>query len=350
MNQKLAYVSFLLLLLLVWTATPAHAQEAPPDGPAFLVISLDATNFDTTGIKAKGAQAGSTTITVMIGTFSSGGDGPQSTVFTLDELVTVPLPLDKNGNPIDITTLDGHDATIFGSFEAYNLTTGALEPHVITTTSATIDSEIQQAVVDAAGDLQTAIAGDPFMTTGEIANIVYKKMPKGTSATLSDVASAMFNTDNSLDATTDPSGDPLVESEGDLLPHAPGSAGLFHYTFSFDKDGDLSADYVRYVKLSVSENSVDLSKQGVLPVVVLSDAGFYAGDVSWVKLNGVEPSSSSLSDANGDGISDLLVKFDVPELVKHGLSTTNKTVTLTGEVDDGTHTYKIYGTATVNAK
>ncbi len=366
--------SFLLLVtfFFAWAAPPADAQD---DGPVFLVIALDNADgsvgqFDVTGIKANGKDGGSNTIIVRVGTLSSGGPdgGATDTTFTSEPPADgVPLPKIA-GTYLDPTTLEGNEATVFGSFEVEPLTGGDLEPHMLTTSGATIDPEIQAAVFAAAATLDAAVASDPFMKTGEIADMVFQELPNSSDVTLDDVAVALFGADGT------PTGDPTlvggvtgsVECEGELFPHTEGDA-LFEFKLSLKKTTDKNgnngkfADYsldklIRFVAIVVKESSVNPDKQGNMPLAVLSEPGFDATNVDTGTVllfvdggsgTGVSPSSTSVSDQNGDGIDDLACHFSVPDLKAEGLSTSTTSVTLTASLNDGT---SIRGTGPITVK
>lgn len=363
-----AWRSLLLafVLLLAWTAAPAQAQD---DGPMFLVIALDNADgtvgeFDVTDIKAKGKDGGSNTIIVRIGTLT-GGEGDATSVTFTSEPPEDGVPLPKTaGVYLDPTTLVGNEATYFGTFEVQPYE-GDAEPHMLTTAGVTIHPDVQFAAFAASADLDAAIADDPFMRTGEIADIVFQHLPNGSDLSLDDVAVALFGPDDG----TGPEGPTLetvdstsVECEGELFPHEEGDA-LFDFKFSLAKtSGGKHAAYeleklVRFVEIGVKETSVNPDKQGNMPLAIYSDAGFDAGDVdtSTVLLfvvggtgNGVAPASTSLSDQNGDGLDDLLCHFSVPDLKTEGLSTSTTSVTLTATLGDGPTT--IRGTSAINVK
>ena len=363
--DRRAWRSLLVVFVLffAWAASPAQAQ----DGPVFLVIALDnadgtAGEFDVTDIKAKGKDGGSNTIIIRIGTLTGGTDGGATDVTFTSEPPEDGIPLPKTaGVYLDPTTLDGNEATYFGTFEVQVV---PAEPHMLTTSGATIDPDIQAAAFAAAADLDAAIADDPFMKTGEIADIVFQQLPGSSTLTLDDVAEALFGPDDETGPTL---GEPVsgsVECEGELFPHEEGDA-LFDFKFSLTKNtanNGKRADYaleklVRFVEVVVKESSVNPDKQGTMPVAIYSEPGFDATDVDVDSVllfvdggtgDGVAPSSTSISDQNGDLIEDLVCHFSVPLLKEEGLSTSTTTVTLTATLGDGPTT--IRGTSAINVK
>lgn len=347
------------VLLFAWAAAPAQAQ----DGPVFLVIALDnadgsAGEFDVTDIKAKGKDGGSNTIIIRIGTLTGGTAGGATDVTFTSEPPADGIPLPKTGSTyLDPTTLNGNEATYFGTFEVQPYE-GDAEPHMLTTSGTAIDPDIQAAAFAAASDLDAAIGDDPFMKTGEIADIVFQQLPNSSTLTLDDVAEALFGPD---DETGPALGEPVsgsVECEGELFPHEEGDA-LFDFKFSLTKNtanNGKRADYaleklVRFVEVVVKESSVNPDKQGTMPVAVYSEPGFDAANVDTATVLlfvdggtgiGVEPSSTSIDD-----FGDLVCHFSVPDLKTEGLTTSTTTVTLTATLDDGT---SIRGTSAINVK
>jgi hypothetical protein len=369
--DRRAWRSLLVVFVLffAWAALPAQAQAV--DGPVFLVIALDnadgtAGTFDVTDIKASGKDAGSNTIIVKVGTLSSGGEigGANDTTFTSEPPADgVPVPK-ISGVYLDPTTLEGNESTVFGTFEVQPLEGGDLEPHMLTTSSEStteIDPVIQAAVFAAASALEAAVAEDPFMKTGEIADIVFQELPNNSTLTRSDVAEALFGPDGPSDPQLlGPNSDPptasgTVECDGELFPHEEGAA-LYEFKIALkatkDSKGNNSkfADYdlaklIKNVEVVVKESSVNPDKNGTMPVAIYSGPGFDAADVDTDSVllfvvggtdTGVPPSSTSVSDQNGDGISDLVCHFSVPTLVSDaGLSSSTTKLKLTGALNDG---------------
>lgn len=355
-----------LVLFCSLAAVPAQAQDPQP-GPMFLVIALDDADgigeFDITEIKTKGKDAGSDTIIVRVGTLTGGDEGTTDVILTSDD-PSFPLPK-VQGEYLDLNTLVGNEATYFGTYEVYPYS-GAdeTEPHMLTTAAAPINPEIQAAVFAAASALDAAVDADPFMRTGEIAGIVFDELASGSTVTLDQIAEALFGPDETPPLLT---GDEFaVECEGELFPHEEDAPKLFDFKFSVTKDSKGKSakfaleDLVRHVTVAVKESSVNPDKQGTMPFAILSSGGFDAADVDTstvllycdypaVTENGVAPSSSSISDQNGDGIEDLLLHFSVPDLkADQNLSTSTKTVTVWAVLDDGKT--RITGTSDINTK
>jgi hypothetical protein len=88
---------------------------------------------------------------------------------------------------------------------------------------------------------------------------------------------------------------------------------------------NLRLDLVREVEIDVrpgsSSNRVNLRSRGVLPVALLSSEDFDAtlADFSTLAIGGVAPERVHESDVDGDGRTDLLLQFRIPDLEDAGV-------------------------------
>ncbi len=143
--------------------------------------------------------------------------------------------------------------------------------------------------------------------------------------------------------------------------HQVCAAGAYTVTLAVtDKDGGTGSDgltvTVPYLAIGIDisptdlPNPVNLNKKGVLAVAVLGSATFDAtaidpasltlGDEALtdthvvLKNNGTY--QTSLEDVNGDGIMDMVAKFDIPTLVANGdLTSASTSLVLRGFLADG---------------
>lgn len=330
-----ACVSLCFALGFLWAAPAAHAQEQTNNGSVFLVISLT-DSFDTSGNAdfPFDGTSGSDTIIVNIGTMIGGAPSPRGARFQPASITTIPLP-----GEFTFTSLQGNDATIFGSFQTDDLET--ITPHVVTPTATDVDPAIQAAVFASSADLAAAINpnndGSPFKTTGQIAQIVFNHLPEGSDIGLEQVAAAIFDTDVTLAAST------TCEAEGDLFPHQPDEP-LFHFAFSFDEDGTFDAlDVCLSVDIDVkpgkSKNAIHLNSKGKVKIAILSSDTFDATDTDpcTVQIGGVFAVKTKVKDVNKDGMDDLVCSFKISDLVCSGVVDKDTTeLTLTAFLFDDT--------------
>lgn len=330
MRSRSVFALLFLTVAFLWAAPVAHAQ----DGDVFLIISLEP-EFDTT---VTSSESGSDTIIVRIGSLTSGVPTPGQTRFqNAPTPPTIPLP-----GGFDLNTLNGNEATIFGSFTTEEFE--SVEAHMVTPVPAGINPLIQAAAFAASATLAAAIDpafdGDAFMTTGEIAGFVHAELPEGSEISLSEVAEAIFGTDVTMTASTT-----MCDAEGGLFPHEPDDL-LFEFEFSFDDDGDFSAlDVCLHADVEVKENSINLKKKGSVAVTIYASDNFDIDDIDedMIEIGGVAPDKVTFSSKK------VLCHFSIPDLVAAGvLDSTTTEVTLTAFlVSDGSC---IEGTAPVNVK
>jgi hypothetical protein len=330
--RRLAVALSVAALSFVPFLRSAQADEEPPyapyTAPVYMIISFD----DTFVV---GGPHPSHTIMANIGSFV-GGAGFIDTQFVVNQtLQAIQFP-DGRHDPT-FAELSNNSATIVGSFQTSDL----LQIHMVTPASGTISPDIQAAVFTAshAGALDALLASTDFPTTVDIADVVAEYLPQGTSVTSTQLLSALFN-----------SGEPLgmgesavLVGEGEMFPHAPDSASLFHYELQVAEDGTVTTDFCLRVGVDVhpgsTTNPVNVkSKNGVVPIAILSEPGFDALDVdpTTATIGGVSPTQWTTSDVDDDGDDDLLLKWDVPELVAAGaLSLSTTSLTMRAERSDG---------------
>ncbi|MEX1027025.1 MAG: hypothetical protein WD049_03320 [Candidatus Paceibacterota bacterium] len=106
-------------------------------------------------------------------------------------------------------------------------------------------------------------------------------------------------------------------------------------------------DAVIDVKPGSDPNSISLKSKGVLPIGIFStqvangeaeDFDATTTDTSTIELNGVriDPRHAAFEDIDGDGDDDLILHFDMPELVDEGVLDENSVdLLLTAEFDGG---------------
>lgn len=142
-------------------------------------------------------------------------------------------------------------------------------------------------------------------------------------------------------------------ADGLVVGHSFASAGLSNVIVTAtDKDGGMSTPVTHSilviqpvnidVKPDSSHNKVNVKSQGVIPVAILTTAGFDAAQVigSSVQLEGVSASHFALEDVDRDGDLDLILHFRTQDLLDAlGLSlnsgdSINVATKLTGETID----------------
>jgi hypothetical protein len=315
----------LLVAALAWAAPAARAQ----DGDVFLIVSLEA-EFDTS-VEFDDEDFGSPTIVVRIGSLTSGVQDPRQTHFLPEEEPpTVPL------GDIDLSELDGNESTIFGSFTTEEF--DSTEPHMVTPAAGAIDPEIQAAVFAASPFLAAAADETPFMTTGEVAEIVYDAANElagegGTDLTLSEIAEALFGASTPLGVTEEPDETFSCEAEGELFPHQPKEEPVFAFEFAFDEDGTFSSlDVCFLVEAEVKENSVNLGKNGSVSIAIYSSDTFDSDDIdeTTVEIDGV------FADEVHFAANKATAQFSVQDLVDAGVLASDTTeVTIQALLSDG---------------
>jgi hypothetical protein len=379
-GRALALLAFTFMV--GWLAAPALAQEgptpppAPPvndsDGLAFLIISLDDTFVFTGGSE----PTGSPTIVVSIGTLAGGPEVGNTRFVTAGGLV-IPVTADDLPDGITFESLGGNEVTVLGTFQ----TTEDPEVHLVTADPGSVVNDIEQAVYNATrsesfDDLfWDSEGGTPlFPTTVQIAEFIAGFPPlaeepepgegeefpppppwEASSTDTADVAEAIFETDDVLNLNDETT--PTVEADGEMFPHPDAAPVLFTYAIEADEDGNFTSDVCLIVEIDIKPgsdpNSINLKKQGSLPVAILSSDTFDATDVDEgtvvivgivggeevsvgpvVKNNGTL--QCSVEDVDDDGDDDLVCHFSVPELKEAGLLDANTVkLVVRGEDFDG---------------
>jgi hypothetical protein len=350
--RALLSVSLFAATLLAWNVTTARADgDVIHNGPAFLAVAVDTQDFelplDEGGIPTGG---GTVTIFAQIGTFIA-TDDVAGTTFDSAALSTIRLP-----NGLDITSLYGHAATVFGTVHTLPPPPGTPgAPHLITPVPDEIPPEIQAAVhasgvaplgtgglSDLLGDAVTPL----FPTTYEIAHAIALFMlppleeGEDIGPRVQQVAQALFAGDDVLRPTSD--GLTLsVTSEGEMFPHDP-SGSILLFSFTFDEEGGYSEAIGTPIPIDVKPgsdtNPINLKKKGQLPIALLTDGDFDAADIDpdSVTCGGVPADKTSLEDVDGDGDQDLICHWDVPTLVDAGLTVDVDDLFVVAEADGET--------------
>lgn len=344
---------WVLVALFGLAGTPALAQGPPPppptnanEGPAFLVISLDG-DFAPESLAGPAAR----TMVVPLGIFA-GAVSLDDTTFTPADAVFVPVAFLPDD--VSFADLNGNATTIIGAFQedneggAFHLINAA-EDAVIEEVAEAIynatrnegfsslfwDSELEEPLFPTTTDIAEFIAGFPPLFGEEQEDVDQEDVDA--------VHDAIFGTDDTL-TVPDP-GSPTVECEGELFPHTEESGPIFDFAFVVNDQGafDLAlCEEIMEVEIDIkpgsNPNSINLKKKGVIAVAVFSTGTFDALDIDpdTVELGGVPPVKDSVEDVDGDGLDDLVVHFDVPELKAGGfLNMDTVRLTLVGEKSDG---------------
>jgi hypothetical protein len=325
------------------SAGVADEHEPPYEenvAPLYLLISFD-DSFIVTG------KQPSNTIMVNVGSFV-GGDGILHTRFAVNEaLATIPLPEGELAPTFE--QLADNSATLLGSF----MTTDLGQIHMVTPAPGPISPDIQTAVFIASNEglLDSLLAFEPFPDVQQIADTIVSRLPPGSAETRASVLAAVFNSGQPLGA-----GDfgATILGEGDMFPHESEAAALFHWRIEFDDEGTFSSDVCLLAAIDVhpgsTKNPLNLKKKGVVPIAILTTDGLDAADVdaSTAHIGGVAPTKSSMDDVDGDGDEDLMLKWDMEDLVGAGVLTSSSTsITVVADLDDGSC---IQGTDTVTVK
>src|SRR5262245_54069198 len=230
MNLRPLAVAFVASFLVFSRPAAADPEPPPPPypvhtAPLYMIVSFD-DSFIVSGPHP------SQTIVVNLGSLV-GGDGFIDTQFVLNQALTTIVYPDGRRDPTFAQIAD-NSATIVGSFE----TTDAGEIHMVTSTAGVIPPDIQSAVFIAShtGAIDDLLLHDSFPTTVEIADVFVDNLPEGSTATRDDVLAYVFNSGAPLNA-----GDfgASTTGEGEMFPHQPASASLFHYQVKLFSDGDV---------------------------------------------------------------------------------------------------------------
>jgi hypothetical protein len=320
-----AFTFLLVGAALAWSAPRAHAQ----DGDAFLIVSFDP-QFDTTvGYNGEFFDYGSDVIIVRIGSLAGGVPSPDATHFVPeDPPPPVPLPTDE----FSLDSLDGNPCTIFGSFEV-DAFDGSTEAHMLTPGLTLIDPAIQAAVLMASADIAAAADENPFMTTGEIAQIVADYLPEESNITLSDIAKALFGDSEPMGVSMPTEDTFSCEAEGDLLPHQPGESANSHFEFAFDQDGTFSSLMIcLLVDAEVKEKSVNLKKKGAVSIAIYASDALNTDDIDdmTVEIDGVYATKVQYAAKKAT------CQFNVQDLVDGGaLDSSTTEITIHATLTDG---------------
>lgn len=314
----------LLAIVLAVSGSPVEAAKPDPtngygpnDRPVFLVISLDDTFVVPSVTKVTGqlkntaSEDGSQLVIVEIGTYIAGAD-IGDTRYEGQDLAN----LDLSALPVPIADLDGHAATILGSFCTFAETI-----HLVTPDPDPIDPAVQAAFFNASVHLQDLLAVSPFPTTCELTYFVYDHQDDA-GASFDAIGDALFRTNIQVDYDAVSF---TAAAEGDLFPHEPDEA-LFSFEFAIDaQDGSITADVCLPIDMDIkpgsSTNPLNLGSEGVLPVAILSDAFFDAPgevDVDTLTILGASIDKWHVEDVNDDGLDDLMLHWRTQDLVDGG--------------------------------
>ena len=330
----------------------------PTDRPVFAFISVtdtfDLPNIDVIDdeLRDNAANLGSQMIRLKIGTFRA-GTSIRTTRFLSDGPVlfdTTFLPPDpETGGPANF---DGNHVTMVGSFKT-------LAPdstiHLMTPYTNLISASVQKAYFNASvffDDLRAGLGTYP--STVEVALFIFDHQGDA-GASINDIMQQVFHVDFVKPVVVVSPTPPLGSAEGVLFPHTPGE-GQFGFDLDLDieegiLDADVCLDVVIDVKPDSSNNTVNVGKNGVLPIAVMTTDDFDAvneldpdtvtavligtdGEV----VNVVQPDRFDIEDVDGDGDDDVTYKFSVPALIDGSnapLTKTTTSITFRGETFDG---------------
>jgi hypothetical protein len=305
------------------------AADGDNDRPAFIIVSVTP-EFDLDP-NPDDLPVGSPVVIARIGTYIA-GDSIKSTrfdgrgQFELDLSNLPPDPSDPENDP----DFNDNQFTIVGSFKT-------LDPdatiHVMTPYPDVIPAHVQEAFFNASPFLEDFIAATPFPTTVQIAQfIVDNQGDMEVDATLDEVLDGMFSTESSnLQLVCESP----CEAEGVLFPHDPDAEPLNNFHSLFDPengivDVDVCLPIAIDIKPNATNNPVNLGSNGLLPVAVLTTDDFDAeneldpstmfavllDEHGMVVGDGVPVDRWSYQDVDGDGDTDVMLKFSTPDLVE----------------------------------
>jgi hypothetical protein len=334
------------------------ADETNPNGPVFLILSLEE-DFDTPTDLSNKKEKGSPTIIVEIGKFLRGVD-VTDTKFKKYDSVKVKLPKKIKS----FAALKGYEFTILGSFDTDSENTIHL--------ASPYDGEIPMGVEEAffiASPYLTDEFVNTFPTTVDIAQFIYDTavaedpniLERHEDLSAQQILDYLFRTDEGTNLVV-PDDEVYAEGDGDIFPHDPGER-LFRYEFAIDTDDgdvdvDMSIDVVIDIKPGNTANNIESTDQGVVWAAVLStsledgdERDFYAPDeidldyYQYVKLGGSNAKAYKVEDVDHDGVDDVNFKFDVADI---GLDSNTTSVTMTGPTTTAGTSFR--GTDTVTIK
>jgi hypothetical protein len=324
---------FLPALLVVASLMPrvAMADDPPPlppnDGAVYLIISAPQQDFLLSDPDNDGQPTD--TILVRLGNFV-GGDTVLDARFVAANVPPFALPA---GTSLD--DLDGHQVTIVGGFQVPSPDGEGTDPHIVTPTPPNPDELIGQAIQQAIFNATNDGSFDGLGQNPDVGDIVFAVTDGNEFLSPDAVFSALFSTPMTLSFASG-----IATTEGEMFPHQaeeiPG--GLFHFEGLFEEGEDgvgVDFDLCRIVGVDVkpgnSENKINFSNDnGTLKVAFLSSEGFDATEVdgSTAEIGGVLASSSQIKDVDHDGIDDILITFDMSDLID-GDAVGNSTSSLT---------------------
>ncbi len=362
---QICALALLLTCLGTW-GTPLWAEdsEEPQVAPVYLIISLDSTfmyepgSYDEQEEYSEGQF--STTILVNIGQLNPGQSIGGTRFLPPETAPTVPLP-----EGTSLNDLNGNAVTVVGSVCTTTPGSEGPRPHMMTPMQAVPEAPIPDAVqaavfaASAAGALDALLndgeGGTYFPTTEEIVNAIGEYMDGSgeegevTAEDLQAIADHLFASSQTLQVSGDGEEQPLVAiDEGDMFPHSPGGA-IFHYSFSFDEDGEFDADLCLQVVVDIkpgnADNVVNYKKKGALKIAILSTDDFDASEVdgSTMKIGSVSANKAKVKDVNDDGLDDMELEWRVEDLADEGeIDADTTSLTLHGMLNNGVDC--IYGT------
>lgn len=323
------------------------SADGDNDRPAFIIVSVSS-EFDLDP-NPDALPVGSPVVIARIGTYIA-GDSIKTTRFDgrgQFEIDLLNLPPDPaTGLP---PNFNDHQFTIVGSFKT-------LDPdatiHMMTPYPDAIPAHVQEAFFNASPFLEDYLAGNPFPTTVEVAQFIVDN--GDTEATLPEVLEAVFDTESSnLQLVCESP----CEAEGVLFPHDQPQEHLNNFHSLFDPengivDVDVCLPVLFDIKPNASNNPINLGSNGLLPVAVLTTDDFDAeneldpstvfavllDEHHMVVGDGVQVDRWSYQDVDGDGDTDVMLKFRTPELVEGDdapLSEDSTSLHFVGETFDG---------------
>ncbi len=317
----------------------AAVADEDHDRPAFIIVSVSP-EFDLD------PEGGSQVVIARIGTYVA-GDSIKSTRFDGRGQFEIDLA-NLGGNP----DFDENQFTILGSFKT-------LDPdatiHMMTPYPDTIPAHVQEAFFNASPSLEDFLTEVPFPSTVQLAQFVVDNQgDTTTTASLDEVLDGMFSTES---ANLELICHSPCEAEGVLFPHDPDEDPLntFHSLFDPEAgivDVEVCIPAAVDVKPDASNNPVNLSANGFLPVAVLTTDEFDAeneldpstmvavllDDHGQAVGDGVAVARWSYTDVDGDGDTDVMLKFSVPALVSGDdapLNEDSTSLAFRGETSEG---------------
>jgi len=92
------------------------------------------------------------------------------------------------------------------------------------------------------------------------------------------------------------------------------------------------------IKPKDNPNCINSRSKGVVPLAIIGDSDFDVStiDVTTIQINGISPVKYKHKDVNTDGYTDIIVHFSTQDLNNAGLLVDGNTLTVSGELYDGT--------------